>query len=148
MFSHRFNSSPSTLLHPDHLWSQTPQSDRARQFFWCFYYNSTFRRSANLLTVSIKERCTATRALPLAQSGSVILWDFALSLYFLALFIVLSPPQPQFTLNRCLFIACWGIALAERFSFFFFFFSFCFGFFSLNVFWILRRAYETIADVL
>lgn len=79
MFSHRFNSSHSTLLHPDHLWSQTPQSDRAWQLFWYFYYNSTFR-SANLLIVSIKEPCTATRKLPLAQSGSVILWDFALSL--------------------------------------------------------------------
>lgn len=39
MFSHRFNSSHSTPLHPDHLWSQTPWRNRAqRLFFFSLYF--------------------------------------------------------------------------------------------------------------
>lgn len=128
MFSHRFNSSHSTPLHLDHLWSQTPWRHGA-----CFYHNLTFGRSANLLTAFIKDPCTATRELPLAQSGSAILWDFALWLFFLALIIVFSPSSPAqiyFKQMSYLFIACWEFALAER-SFFVFCFAF---FFSLNVF--------------
>lgn len=130
MFSHRFNSSHSTPLHPDHLWSQTPWRDRAWWLFWWFYYNLTFRRSVNLLTHSIEESCIATRKLPLAHSGSIVLWDFALSLLFLALVIVSSPSSPApiyFKQMSYLFIACWGFALAERS-----FFVFCFAFFSLK----------------
>lgn len=69
----------------------------------------TFRRSANSLTAFIKAPRTATRELPLAQSGSVILWDFALSLFFLALVIVFSPSSPApiyFKQMSYLFIAC------------------------------------------
>lgn len=139
MFSHRFNSSHSTPLHPDHLWSQTPRRDRAQWlFFWlfflfCFGDNLTFRRSATSLTAFIKEPRTATRELPLAQSGSVILWDFALSLFFLALVIVSSPSSPApiyFKQMSYLFIACWRFALAER-SFLYFVLP---SFFPLNVF--------------